>query len=391
MGLRHFILSAALATLFCHSTVSAEQPVVGAVQHRVQSGETLGTLSRYYGVAPEELRALNGGMPPTPGREFWIPPHKSWPTHRVQEGQTLIEISASFGISEHQLREANNLALGEPKSGTLLVLPCAKKPQWTARKAPRLSSRAGSHTDQRTVLRSPLAGSKTGAGERASGLSQAWTKVVLGDGRAAWVRSEAISLEKRSPEVVPLPGSLSFGQRLSEEQKRSVFLMTEELGRRGFQVQADDIVNFMALETGGTFDPSTRSSRNGAVGLAQFTDIAIADLNTRRPSADKLSKERLATMSFPEQCEIVTDYLATAFERKGMKGKVIHSSDLYSAIFCPKAIGLPLGSTVYSSSRDPGPYSRNRSLDSDRDGRITKTEMIVRLTEWARRGHSQRG
>ena len=64
---------------------------------------------------------------------------------------------------------------------------------------------------------------------------------------------------------------------------------------------------------------------------------------------------------------------------------------VYSAIFCPKAIGLPLTATVYSSGRDPGAYSRNRSLDQNRDGRITKAEMVVRLKDWAQRGELQRG
>ena len=133
---------------------------------------------------------------------------------------------------------------------------------------------------------------------------------------------------------------MSYGKKLSASQKSAILKVVARLEADGFTTQADDIVNFMAVETGGSFDPSLHS-RLGAVGLAQFTDIAIRDLNRRRPANDQLSKQRLKTMSFEEQSMVVGDYLSTAFARKKMQGKAITGADMYAAIFAPRAIGAP--------------------------------------------------
>jgi len=184
---------------------------------------------------------------------------------------------------------------------------------------------------------------------------------------------------------------MSFGQKLNRSQKESILGIVSHLQRDGFTVQPDDIAIFMALETGGTFSPSVRSQRSGAVGLAQFTDIAIQDLNQRRGPHDKLSKERLAAMTFAEQSLVVADYLSTAFARKKMHGKAITGADLYSAIFAPRAIGAPMDATVYSKAQDAQAYLRNRSLDHDNNGHISKAELVKRLTDWERRGEDLRG
>ena len=149
----------------------------------------------------------------------------------------------------------------------------------------------------------------------------------------------------------------------------------------------------MALETGGTFDPAIRPKNhpNHAVGLAQFTQVAINELNKKRSPDDKLDMDRLADMSFQEQSEIVADYLRTTLLGKKMAGRVVSSEDLYSAVFCPVAVGEELDFVVYSKARDQGRYTRNSSLDTDSNGEITKKEMTARLLNWLREGESLRG
>jgi len=166
-----------------------------------------------------------------------------------------------------------------------------------------------------------------------------------------------------------------------------------DLKAKGFEVKADDITNFMAVETGGTFSPSIRSggAKDGAVGLAQFTGTAIDDMNRLRPKNDQLTRDGLAEMGFDEQSKVVTEYLSTALSRKNMQGKEISGADLYTAVFSPAAIGKPMNSTIYDKSVNRRNYNANRSLDTDKDGKITKAELTSRLTDWANRGAELRG
>lgn len=196
--------------------------------------------------------------------------------------------------------------------------------------------------------------------------------------------------ERPEDKKAAAPGDLSFGQKLSTDQKQAIGQMVSDLKAKGFDVKADDIVNFMAVETAGTFSPSIRSGgkKNGAVGLAQFTQIAVDDMNRFRKAGDKLTKTKIGNMSFTEQSKVVTEYLSTALGRKNMQGKNISASDLYAAVFSPAAIGKSANATIYSGGRN---YRANRSLDTNKDGRITKAELTARLNEWVARGNQFRG
>ena len=186
--------------------------------------------------------------------------------------------------------------------------------------------------------------------------------------------------------------SLSFGSKLSSEQKAGIKGIAADLTAKGFKVDANDVANFIAVETGGTFSTSIRSGgkKNGAVGLAQFTGIAIKQMNKSRGAGNKLSKDKISKMSFTEQSKVVTEYLSDALGMRGMKGKSVSAADLYTAVFSPAAVGKPMGSTIYSRAGSRRNYNANRSLDTNRDGRITKSELTSRLTEWAKRGEALR-
>lgn len=331
---------------------------------------------------------------------MWIPSSPGrWPTHLVIKGQTLKSIAEAYGISELQLSQANTLSGAENLLGKSLLLPRRTKPEWAAfeeekkpsntssRERHRIRSSRGIRKEQRPKALAPL---KVPSGP--------WTKITLADGRQGWVRTEDLQFTppKTKPvtAVKPKPPSsqpLTFGKRLGESRKQSVLQMVADLKKKGYTIKADDIITFMALETGGTFDPAIQGGGGVAVGLAQFTSIAIRDMNQRRAPNNQLSRSRLARMSFDEQSRVVTEYLSTAFSRKRMEGRVVTRSDLYCAIFAPRAIGTSLHSTVYSSGRDPNAYYGNRSLDANGDGRITKAELVIRLDEWVRRGEKLRG
>lgn len=199
--------------------------------------------------------------------------------------------------------------------------------------------------------------------------------------------------EEEPAPAAPVFTERSYGQTLNDEQKGAVDQIVTDLAARGFRVKTDDVINFMATETNGTFDPSIRSlgKKGGAVGLAQFTQTAINAMNRTRGAKDKLTKTKLAEMTFTEQSQVVTDYLSSVLEDRGMKGKEVSGADLYAAVFAPSAVGRSMNSTVYSKGAHARYYKANKSLDTNRDGRISKQELVSRLEVWAERGADLRG
>lgn len=200
-----------------------------------------------------------------------------------------------------------------------------------------------------------------------------------------------LAIEPEAP--TPAPIERSYGQQLNDEQKIAIDKIVADLGEQGFQVKVDDVINFMATETGGTFDPAVRAGgqKNGAVGLAQFTQTAIDAMNLSRDQDDKLTKAGLAEMTFAEQSEVVTEYLSNTLRDRGMEGKEVSGSDLYAAVFAPVAVGKPMDASVYSRSGSNRYYRANRSLDTNRDGHISKGELTARLEDWAEIGDNLRG
>lgn len=237
-----------------------------------------------------------------------------------------------------------------------------------------------------------MGGKKDTPGDQKNGVDGV-DKTKTGEDKAKTDDAAKTGEDKAKTDEQGKPGNKSWGQKLTDGQKKAVDQMVSDLKAKGFNVKADDVLNFMATETAGTFSPSMRSGgkKGGAVGLAQFTQTAINDMNRFRGKGNKLSKSKLASMSFADQSKVVTEYLSTALGRKGMKGKNVGASDLYAAVFAPAAIGKSAGSTIYSLSGSAKNYRANKSLDTNHDGRITKAELTARLNAWAARGEQLRG
>jgi LysM repeat protein len=108
--------------------------------HTVKVGETLNSISRYYGVSVQALMAANGIANPNviyagqtlciPGSTPPPPPPPSQPScgiyYTVQWGDTLSGIAARYRVSVYAIMQANNIP--NPNyiyAGMILYIPCA--------------------------------------------------------------------------------------------------------------------------------------------------------------------------------------------------------------------------------------------------------------------------
>jgi hypothetical protein len=135
------------------------------------------------------------------------------------------------------------------------------------------------------------------------------------------------------------------------------------------------LMAIMAHESWGTFQTGhIRGST--AVGLIQFTDVAIKDLNSRGAN---LNKEKLAAMSNTEQLEWVEAYLKLQLSYRGKGAKINNAGDLYALVFTPAAFGKAASEIIYSQASADADlrrkYAANHGLDKNNDGNITVGEM----------------
>ena len=130
----------------------------------------------------------------------------------------------------------------------------------------------------------------------------------------------------------------------------------------------NDLLRIIWFETGGTYNPAQRNAAgSGATGLIQFMPSTARGLGT--------TTEALAKMSRTEQLQYVDKYLSN----KGIEGGSY--DDLYMAILFPAAVGksddfvlFGEGATIPGYGAGSSAYSMNSGLDTDNDGKVTKSE-----------------
>lgn len=127
-----------------------------------------------------------------------------------------------------------------------------------------------------------------------------------------------------------------------------------------------DLLRVMAFETGNTFDPSQKNrAGSSAVGLIQFVEATAKDLGT--------STTELAGMTRVEQLEYVSTFLKQKL--KGIEDPDI--GDLYMAVLYPRAVGKANDYILFEGGTRN--YVKNRGLDLNQDGFITKGEAVDKM------------
>ena len=121
------------------------------------------------------------------------------------------------------------------------------------------------------------------------------------------------------------------------------------------------------------FDPSALNHKgSGATGLIQFMVPTVKDLNARMGT--ELYMSDIRNMPAVAQLDLVYEYLRNVQEKYGGYNSL---TELYLAILYPKAVGQDYCYTLYG--RPSKRYSQNSGLDENRDGRVTISDIDMRM------------
>lgn len=131
----------------------------------------------------------------------------------------------------------------------------------------------------------------------------------------------------------------------------------------------DHLATVIAFETGGTFSPSIKNPESGAVGLIQFTPIAVEDMAAH---GHLVTMGELGEMGAIEQLVWVGHYF-------DLHRQPVTLADHYLAVLAPARMGQPPSAVVYSEPSKA--YLQNLGLDDNLDGQITVAEATVRVEE----------
>ncbi len=153
---------------------------------------------------------------------------------------------------------------------------------------------------------------------------------------------------------------LAWGAKVSQEFRDKVRGISSELG-----CDPNHLMAAMAFETGRTFSPTVLNPQSGAIGLVQFTSIAITDIGT--------TKEALARMTAVQQLDMVKKYLSR------YSGRMALIDDIYMVILWQKAVGQDSNYVLFSKPSIY--YTQNAGFDvrGNNDGKVTKAEASAQV------------
>lgn len=135
----------------------------------------------------------------------------------------------------------------------------------------------------------------------------------------------------------------------------------------------NDLLSVMNAESG--LDPAAENkSGKGAVGLIQFTSVAIEELNNH---GIPITKEQLKSMDAVKQLDYVEKYLQIAKQYSFSSDAKLSAGDLYAIIYLPGRANREV-----LTSQGENYYDWNKGLDINKDGQITKSELTQRVNKF---------
>lgn len=132
-----------------------------------------------------------------------------------------------------------------------------------------------------------------------------------------------------------------------------------------------DLMGVMQAESG--INPQQWNKSRTAVGLIQFTDLSVAELNQK--CGLNLTKEKIAQMSDLEQLDLVEKYLTIAKSYTFPPSAKLSSADLYAIVFLPGRANRDV------LTRSGEGYYHSNPIDENHDGVISKSDLAVRVAK----------
>lgn len=128
------------------------------------------------------------------------------------------------------------------------------------------------------------------------------------------------------------------------------------------------LLTVCGFETGHSFNPAQQNfAGSGATGLIQFMPSTAQLLGTTTAA--------LANMTVPQQLEYVVAY----FQLPGNGAPYNDVGSLYMAVFMPAHKNKPDDYIVIDQDTRPNTYNQNKGLDTNKDGKITRGEIVARI------------
>ena len=135
----------------------------------------------------------------------------------------------------------------------------------------------------------------------------------------------------------------------------------------------NDLMGLIYKESGFHTVPNNWNGKS-AVGLIQWTQVAIDDLNAN--CGTNLTKQSIARMDVMQQLDLAEKTLIREKEVAGFpQNHRLTAGELYAINFLPAG-----ASSNVVSSRGDGNYEHNSGLDIDKDGKITQQELAQRVS-----------
>lgn len=171
-------------------------------------------------------------------------------------------------------------------------------------------------------------------------------------------------------------GSLNFNNTIKSSD--SEFLAKVKQVAQNLNCDYKDLLTVINSES--SFDTKAGYNRRtgeikGAVGLIQFTQVAIDDLN--KNYGLNLTKEKILRMSAVEQLDIAEKYLKLSKKYAGFSAnEKLSSTDLYAITFLP---GRAKNEVLCRKGEGNSYYESNSAFDYNGDGKITRSELAQRM------------
>lgn len=160
----------------------------------------------------------------------------------------------------------------------------------------------------------------------------------------------------------PLSEKIYYGSKVSPTFKDRVLWMRDalEMPKDG----ANWIMTCMGFETMFTFRPDIKNAAGSSgTGLIQFMRATAISMGT--------TVEKLAAMTAEDQLNWVYKYFLP------YKGKLKTLGDVYFAILYPKAIGKADAWVLWEKGTLS--YTQNSGLDRNKDGKISRSEVLTAI------------